>query len=333
MRSDYLERYLRALGADPTADVFSGAIRWGSDTAGDYPGYTLATNVYTVMNMLTQRRGGQNNGAISTIGPNSGFRLSAYAAAGGCDDLDDLGVGADSVLGRKVIAARGGLPGQSRADTPGYGYVPDTNGDRSRRRRRRSRRDREAYIPPTVPVTTTRKVIQHVVGAQIDSNPDRLLGAYRQGKWIVSGWNGFDENTYQDRTVQANLGTLGPEDPNRDIDSIAERLERNIQDFATYMYPQPGVVSSALGLYFGVRDPKGNPLYETSWDDQGKFHFRFTDEGKVNLRKQLTRDAWGRFDPYGNRIRRRLYNEVNGRSTRRPASNTPRLVRPINGTA
>lgn len=157
----------------------------------------------------------------------------------------------------------------------------------------------------------------HIGGAQIDTLGDRLLGAYRQGRWIAAGWNGFDNGGYEDRSVSASKGNLAPENPAKDIDGIAERLKINVEGFINSWYRDAGMATGALALYIGTKDEKGRPLYTAWWDGRpgwgedctGRFHFDLTKAGKTWLQKRLLKDTRGRRDPYGARLRRKLYSE------------------------
>jgi len=308
MSRQYLKRYINALEAHPTSDVFTGLIRWGTEDFKNYPGYGLVSNMFGVFNMTTQRGNGNRN-QLSTIGPNAGFRLSAFAAVGGCEDNDRLGAGADSVLGQRVIAAR-------REEQPAASYRPYGS----------------TYAGAmTKPLAGGgRKVTAFVPGAQIDTLGDRLLGAYRRGQWIGQAWDTFDSAGYMDRSVAAK-GELQPENPRHDIDSIAERIAANVNLFVNRWYREPGHAASALALYFGTKDEKGQPLYDAKWegtpgwDGDGTFKFTFTKEGKAWLKKRLLTDLGGKPDPYGARIRRRLYNEVQPRDKHKVLA-TPRFV-------
>jgi hypothetical protein len=320
MSRNYLGRYINTMEADPTIDAFTGAIRWGTKDYADYPGYGLVSGIYSVFNIATQRRGA-NKMAVSTIGPNSAFRMSAYAAVGGGADNNRQGAGADWVLGHRIISARAETGAAGISVAAGY---PNSG-----------------YTNPTIDTSltsedTARTVSAHVGGAQIDTLGDRLLGAYRQGRWISSGWDAFDSGGYEDRSVSAAAGTLGREDPRKtkDMDAIADRVGINIEGFVNNWYREPATATGALALYFGTEDDKGNPLYTTKWeggapgrDGEGTFKFEFTPEGKKWLQQRLLRDGRGRWDPYGERIQRQLYNiRGRGRRSRRPTLANPRFV-------
>ena len=313
MSRNYLARYIEDMENNPTVDVFTGLIRWGTAEFEDYPGYGLASGIYAVLNMATQRPG-SNRTALSTTGPNAGFRLSAYAAAGGCEDNNRMGAGADAVLGQRVVAGREGVQNLSgQYAYPGSSSSYGSNGASTR---------------PAAASNGKRAVTKHVGGAQIDTLADRLLGAYRQGKWIAAGWAGFDTNGYEDRGVSAAAGTLPAEDPQTDIEGISDRVRISVEGFINYWYREPGTAAGALALYFGTKDEDGNPLYtaewsgKPGWDGDGTFKFEFTEAGKRWLQKRLLEDSKGRPESYGRRLQRQLYNRT------RPGEKPPKFATP-----
>ncbi|HVX58844.1 MAG TPA: hypothetical protein VG964_03900 [Candidatus Saccharimonadales bacterium] len=286
LRKNYLDLYIKAMESEPSADVFAGIIRGGIKEYADVPGFGVVNGLYYVMNAMYYREHRKNGRRMSTPGANSGFRLSTLAAVGGSEDRNDLGVGADGAIGRKVQAAREG-----------------SNPDRA--------------------------VTKHVAFAQIDTDPDRLLGAYMSGRFVGSAWNDFDDGGgYKPRTEAR--GVVDKENIEKDIDDIARRIEINIEGFASGWYQDEATVDSALALYFGLSDRNGNPLYTKSWKG-GSFSFKFTEEGKVHLRNVLLRDSKGRYDHYGSRTRRRLYSDTlktqgEGREPGTINLESPRLV-------
>jgi hypothetical protein len=296
MNAHYMRNWVEVADNDPTVDVMAGSIRWGTDSYEDYPGYGMAAGIYAVFNMATQNAGVKD--ALSTTGPNSGFRFSAYAATGGCEDHNRMGAGADAILGQRLVDAR-----------------------------------RQPSPLGTDPSAEPRKVLKHMVGTDLDTAPDRLLGAYRQGQWIASGWQGFDSGGYEDRSVSASLGTLEKEDPLNDIEGISTRVKTSIEGFVNNWYRDPVIASSALAMYFGTKDEGGRPIFETSWEGEsgwggdGRFNFNFTPAGKQWLQRRLLNDSHGTRDPYGERVRRQLYEE-RGESIRaaRTALRSPRFV-------
>ena len=324
LQQSYLDRYISSMDQSQSVDVFTGLIRWGTEEYREYPGYGVTSGVYALMNMLSQRAENRSSNATYSIGPNAAFRMSTYAAVGGCEDSNTTGAGADSILGMRILDARRPEQASSRAQSGypnGAGYL-STSGRRAPRGIGRvlRRRGRDSV--------SDRDVVKHVTGAGVDTLADRLLGAYRQGQWIGSGWGGFDDGGYQDRRQVAALGTLGKEDVKNDIDNIAERIALNVRAMATTWFRDPALVTSALTLYFGSTDEHGEPLHTSKWESDGTFSFAFTPQGKKWLQNRLLRGAHGRFDPYGSRLRRQLYNETKPAARRQPVTATPRYVAP-----
>ncbi len=311
MDRHYLRRYMDSMAAHPTADIFSGIIRWGTQEYEQYPGYGLASGFYAVINMVSARQGHD----ISTTGPNAAFRVSAYAATGGCEDSDSMGAGADAILGQRVMAARRDRR-PTQASTGSYGmtgYMP-------------------VYAPAEESAAPNREVAKHVVGAQIDSAADRLLAAYKRGQWIAEAWNSFNVGGYQDRSALGASAALQAENPATDIDDIVGRVTASVEGFVNHWYRDPAMAASALALYFGMpTDDAGNVYYTTRWEGtpgwggDGTFHIDITDLGKKRLQTRLIRDLSGRPDPYGRRLRRKLYSEVQA-GDRHRALATPRFV-------
>lgn len=300
----YLEQYFKAFERNPDADIFSGTIRRGTASYVDYPGYGAVSDFYAILNMVNQRQQKTGNGGFTTEGPNAAVTMSIYAAIGGVEDR--IGAGADAVLSQRVASAR-----------DGWSPSGPTKKWTSLLRRK------------SEPVKKERKVAAYVPGAQIDTLPDRLLGAYQKGLWIAKGWDKFDADTYEDRSVSLAEGKLEPEDVENDFDSIVRRIELNIEGFASNWYRNPTVVSAALGLWLGTNRPE-RKLYESEWQwdkkGDGAFTFKLTDEGKQVLKNRLMRDSAGRYDPFGTRVRRQIYGEAKPGGAKQPKLAESKLV-------
>jgi len=251
-----------------------------------------------LFSMASGRVGKGYEASPSTPGANSAYRMSTFAAIGGCDDSPDVGAGADTIVGRKLRNARR-VTGVSSGMHYGRGST------------------KPASTAGSSTSSTRRSVVKHLYGAQLDTNGDRFLGVYRQGRLVESSWRDFDENEgYRDRREELNgLAENEKEDPVNDIDSIAARIEREISFLGTEWHPQPGLISWALGVYFGARRNGEDAFYNLEWN-KDQFQFKFTDLGKEWLKNRLTRDTSGRFDPFGSRTRRRLYGELSPHSSR-----------------
>lgn len=284
MSHKYLHNYIKALEENPKQDAFTGIIRRGISAYKDYPGYGFVSNFYanTAMAMIHHQR--QGNGGFSTDGPNSGLRMSMYAAMGGVEA--GVGSGADGVLvGRMSVVRR-------------------AEGERNLLGRIRGK---------SAPQGSERAIGKLVSGASVDTLPDRLLGAYRQGKWVASGWDGFDNGGYESRESVANAGTIGPEDPEHEIDAITQRIETSVQAFGSRWWRNPTVMTRSLRVTFGPNNP-GNELYTYTWDlskhAEGAFVFHFTDRGKEELKKRMLFDRKGNSAPFGERMKHHLYDPL-----------------------
>lgn len=311
MSRSYVKRYLDTFEKNPKQDAFTGLIRRGTESYKEYPGYGVVSAFYAMMTQAMLHTQPLTGGGSTTDGPNSGVRMSMYAAMGGVDESD--GAGADAMLSSRMITVR-------RAEGE------------------RTLIDRLRRAP--VPEGSNRVIGKYVSGAAIDTVPDRLLGAYREGKFIADGWNNFDSGGYEDRSVSLAKGVVEPENVERDIDDIAERVEKSLNGFGSFWWKDnPAAMALAMNWTFGVnrddireekRTPEDKNLYEYKWDHSkegaGRFTFKFTEDGKKWLKTRLLKDAQGRSDPYGQRLRRQLYNEVAKRSKKRPVQSTPRML-------
>lgn len=307
MHRHYLRNYIKAEAEHKDSDAFVGAIRWGtSDTARRYPGFYIAQSFMQSMNVAAARA--SSSIYPSTIGPNAAFRVSTYAAIGGCDDRDDLGVGADSVLGRKVLAARGEFYSNPRSS---YGAAPSQQTDTN---------DGAAKS------VIAKKVIRQVTGSDVDSSPERLLDkGYRVNRFIPRAWDKFDSGETRETVREDEL--IGPESVRRDFGRIRDRVESQISGFINEWYPDVSLASFTLQLFFP--DIKKGDNRQKAWqletDSGGKYKFRLTDEGARQLRTSLLRD------PLAGRLSRNLDSAITRRGLRRqrPISVNPRLVRPL----
>ncbi|MEO8691152.1 MAG: hypothetical protein ABI397_00015 [Candidatus Saccharimonas sp.] len=284
MGHKYLYNYIKSSEENPKQDAFTGLIYRGVSSYKDYPGYGLVSNFYANASRAAIHRQGQGNGGFVTDGPNSGVRMSMYGAMGGAES--EIGAGADGMLIYRMSSAR-------RAE-----------GERNLLGRLR-RKD--------APHGSDRVIGKLVTGASIDTLPDRLLGMYRQGRWVGSAWDNFDSEGYESRELVANAGTIGPEDPERDIDAITRRIELSIQEFGSKWWRDPAVLTRALRLTFGPNSP-GNELYthkrNSYINGDGAFVFHFTDKGKEELKKRMLFDRKGNPAPFGERMRHHLYDSL-----------------------
>lgn len=310
MSRSYLRSYLKTFKENPKQDAFTALIRRGTEAYKEYPGYGVVSAFYSMMAQTMLRQQVIGGGGFSTDGPNSGIRLSMYAAMGGVEE--SVGAGADGLLSHRMSEVR------------------RSAGERTLSQRLRRKEANQG---------SSRVLGKFVPAAAIDTVPDRLLGAYKEGKWIASGWDNFDSNGYEAREDVLARAALEPEDVEKDIDSIAARIEASMNGFGSHWWGgSPGAMKSAMTWTFGLnredikeekRTDADKTFYEYRWDmskqGDGRFKFKFTEDGKKWLKDRLLRDSSGRLDPYGARLRRQLYNEVEG-SMRQPAQATARML-------
>lgn len=289
MHSSYLRHYIEAEAKNKETDAFVGSIRWGAENIKKYPGYHVSQLYMQVMNMLTTRTGSNYEVATSTIGPNAAFRLSSYAAIGGCEDYPSMGVGADSQLGRKILAARDVLEPASQVEGLGYGASDNVaSGEEVSSHADKPRR------------------IRQVIGADLDSSGERLLTkAYLKGKPLPEAWQDFNagasRNNYGDaESVNSQLNdgdwVNRGEDLVNDFDSVKGRVEQQINYFTNSWYHSNRALAS-LGLSLLFPNPKTSDGVDESWklenaaDANGKkrLKFKFTDSGSKRLKADLSK--------------------------------------------
>jgi hypothetical protein len=298
----YINKFMRALQRYPETDAFTGMIRFGTGLHSDYPGFGISSNLMSLFSIAANRRTGQYLSSPATPGANTGFRISAFAAIGGVDDAPDGegGAGADTVLGRKLRAAREGFGVESKLRGVG-GYLAGVFGKRTKA----TLRDSVSGAPSGGAV---RRIVRHLAGAAIDTNGERSLGVYRKGNLVATTWNDFeDADGYRGRSADLEELPDGEKESTKtDMDSIIQRIEQEVEFMASEWYSEPALVSWALSLYFGVRTPDGGKVFNSRWKN-GVFTFEFTNQGKKMLKNQLERRPDGTFLPYGTRIKRQLY--------------------------
>lgn len=288
MSKNYLERYIKQMDRSPRSDGFIGRIHWGLEAAEKYPGYYYAQRYQQLANELsTGARGFKTPPA--TIGPNSAFRVKAYAAIGGCEDQNDMGVGADSVLGYRLWAAR--------------------NGDEQSTSRH------------------SRRVICPVAGAEIYSAPERLLNqGYREGKFMPDAWRNFNQQVARDGGSSDESTMVPDEDIGRDFESIRERIEQQYTEYINRWY---GGDMSLASLTLSVLHPsdrsveKPKEMWKLRRMSGGRVEFHFTNAGISQLKRSMIRDDKGRNRSLGKQLERKYY----GGWTRRSRQQAP-LARP-----
>jgi hypothetical protein len=106
--ADYLGSYIKEFEANPETDVFTGAyVRQGAATP-DYPGYDVVMSFLSNLEVEHQQDNPAMTGYVIQNGSNMAFRMSAYAAVGGCAGE---AVRADDEICQRVVNARQGSIG------------------------------------------------------------------------------------------------------------------------------------------------------------------------------------------------------------------------------
>lgn len=103
--TDYLDKYLSEFENNPETDVFTGAFRREGAATPGYPGYDVVMNFLSNLEVEHQRENPEMSGYVVQNGSNMAFRMSAYAAVGGCAGE---AVRADDEICHRVINAREG---------------------------------------------------------------------------------------------------------------------------------------------------------------------------------------------------------------------------------
>lgn len=297
MGRNYLGAMQDNMEQNEEIDVFTGTTRFGVERYTDLPGFGVVTNIMQMGNVLGAS---SRYNKIHLGGANAGVRASTLAAVGALGFGSWTGAGSDDVeLGWRIAAARSGEIKQNLDNPPasyGYGY--------------------------SMKVSPNRKVLKRVTGGTIDTNGDRLEALYRAGGEVVDAWDDYDGNGgYRERGEA--LGGSRVEDVERDFDSVAERIRRNIERI---MGSNGNDALSRSVLAFSFPD---KTHYRFTRNDEDKVEFTFTPRGKVWLQSQMLRDGAGRHDPYGDKLMRRLYGVVSPRNGKLLVPSRAPLVRPL----
>ncbi|HVI69673.1 MAG TPA: hypothetical protein VM581_04410 [Magnetospirillaceae bacterium] len=252
---NYLRQLIRSREGNPDADVLMGKIHWGSESFKDYPGYGVVSSFFMLLE--DRVRDMHQTIAPASWGPNSAFAASSMAAVGGVNG--DMGAGADSELGKRIIAARRPASAIQATGVNSYGGVP-------------------LKIAGGV-------VADAAKGAWVDSSPERLLSIYKTSAApLTSAWNSFNTGGY---TPRPDLKTGEAEDVARDFAAIKQRIEfqfSGILSSSWSIVQDQNVIDAALeNIFF---KPSGTDLWKISGDRYSR-KFEFTPEGETELRAVL----------------------------------------------
>lgn len=295
MSRHHLRQFQDSARNNISADLFKGVTRFGVRSSQRYPGFGIATSFSSALSMLHA-----NEGLAHTGGANFGIRAASLAALGGIGRLEYTGPGSDDVeLGRRVSVAR---DFQSNIAPQGtvYGSYNEAQSQGSRGK---------AYVRP-------------VIGANIDTNPDRLLPPYLEGGSFQDAWG-----------WRFTRGQGGHRDRDADI-AITERIKRESTDMGSSLYrfleknisfdltgSDWSVAKRGLAVYFGAEPG----LYTVNRDGRG-VEFKFTEKGREWVKQRVERESNGRYGSYGMRKMRQLYGDRSHR--RQPVPRESPFVSP-----
>lgn len=304
MSKHYLKRFADSAEKYDRADVFTGTTSFDNTKASDLPGFVMAANFMQSLDLLATAR----EGRVHTAGANFAVRASILAAVGGNGfDDDDMGAGTDDVrLGERIHYAR------TREVIPSTGVASYFKAFRKKKA--------AGYTSGGAVSSGKRKVAVRVVGARIDTDSDREEVLYRRGQPIIHTWDGsaFDSNGYSDRNAGLN-GDFDKEDVANDSETVIERLRNDMEGTINVRaFRSDALIQSALALMFaGLKDRSPTEAYRLTHDG-GRLRLEFTDIGKAEIVKRLTRDSKGKFDTYGGRKLRQMYGESKAGAKRQP---------------
>ena len=262
----------RAFSKYPETDIFKGVTRFGADQYEKYPGFGLVTEMVANTTAISVMEGG-----VHTGGANFGVRASTLAATNGVGDARMYsGAGSDDAqLGRRVAAARSGHFMRSS--------------DRHYRN-----------YSESIPVDVNRRVVRLVGGSTVDTDAERFIRRYRDGKWWQSVWSdesgpgAFSDGAggYSPRTSG---GSSRQNRPERLSAKTIKDLEINISEELSVASPEHQ--RRVLSLLF-KNTPGAYTLEDT---DDGKVKFKFTKAGRKYIKRYLKSFGRRKHDQlYGN---------------------------------
>ena len=262
----------RAFSKYPETDIFKGVTRFGADQYEKYPGFGLVTEMVASSTAISVMEGG-----VHTGGANFGVRASTLAATNGVGDARIYsGAGSDDAqIGRRVATARSG------------------HFMRSSDRRYRN-------YSESIPVDVNRRVVRLVGGSTVDTDVERFIRRYRDGKWWQSVWSdesgpgAFSDGAggYSPRTSG---GSNRQNRPERLSAKTIKDLEINISEELSVASPEHQ--RRILSLLF-KNTPGAYTLEDT---DDGKVKFKFTKAGRKYIKRYLKSFGGRKHDQlYGN---------------------------------
>lgn len=314
MSPGYIDRMVDTVTDDDT-DAAGGRIRWGIEQVADLPGLSVVMQVYEGIRGSAERAQKKGiNAGVSTVGINTGVRISTLAAVGSIGFGAFTGAGSDDLtVGDRIKAVR-------RSSSP-------TNQELYRRRNRGKFRGlfKARQVVSTydqVEGDSDDSTVTIASGATIDSDVSRLEGKYRNGEAVTGAWIDFNGKT---RTAGL-PDDVSKEDVVKDFDTIVERIQFQIDSIVNDYHIDPRHAAMEFRRMFPDDNESGESMYSFEVKSDGTFKFTFTESGKQLLKKRLQRNNTGQFDPIGSR-RQRINYGIGTRHRKFPVGRTPRLIK------
>ena len=271
----------RAFSKYPETDIFKGVTRLGVDQYEKYPGFGLVAEMEA--NISAIRTIG---GFVGTGGANFGARASTVAAVNGIGDVRVYsGAGSDDIkIGTRINAARAGRFTDS-SNEGHYNYSGN------------------------VSVNVNRRVGRFVGGSTVDTDAERFISRYMDGKFWQSVWfNESGPGAFSDGAGGYSPRTSGSHNRQNRSDKLSARmikvLELNMSEELSIADPEAR--HRLLSILF--KDAPG--AYKLVDIDDGRAKFEFTEAGRQYIKKYLRGDKRRRSSynlPFGARRRNQLY--------------------------
>jgi hypothetical protein len=244
MSSHYLSDVLKAGEKEPEKDGFLGRLEWGTEKFTQYPGYHVSMRVMQYLGAVKRNSKLLKDKYVESSGANFTCKAGTFAAVGGYEA--SIGAGADTDLGKKIRYARGGEQIDKNPDSNAY-------------------------------------PISYVNSAWLDTDPERGLSYYLDGKFIGSMWDDFDgKKGYTPR--QGPKAEKDTAESLEDFDTIALRIEFQLNEFVRQWYRDERVFNKALNY---LMPPQKGKLAWVNNGDSNNPKITLTQSGKVWLKKQL----------------------------------------------
>ena len=257
----------RAFSKYPETDIFKGVTRFGTDQYEKYPGFGLVMDMETNISAISAIEG-----AVHTGGANFGARASTVAAVNGIGDVRAYsGAGSDDVkIGTRINTARAGR------------FTDDSNGG-------------YYNYSGNVSVNVNRRVGRLIGGSTVDTDAERFISRYMDGKFWQSVWsNESGSGAFSDGAGGYSPRTSGGHNRQNRSDKLSARmikaLELNMSEELSTVSPERQ--RRVLSVLF-KNTPGAYTLEDT---DDGKVKFKFTKVGRKYIKRYLRGDETRKYN-------------------------------------